>query len=244
VEDVSVAAGVDDDGYVTTDEDSGFRLRGGGLLVAHYTAKRGVRLFVEAGSNRFGRKRAYYERAQRQPVRIALGAPGRLAVTLRGYAGSGHEGWLRAALVPLGRGAAEIERLGDDAYPFREDGTLEFGPVQTGPCLLVVYVRVGERSYEAARHDVRLHAGENRLAIAMPALHRLVVRAPGLEPGTVLELMPDGAVTWLEVERRVGEDRRVVFPRLPTGRYRLTKGYRTTTFFELPHAGEVLFKPR
>jgi hypothetical protein len=246
VEDLAVFAGVDDDGDVATDDDSGFRLRDGGLLVAHYTSDPDVRLFVEVSSKRFGSKRAYYERDQLQPVRIAFGAPGRLAVTLRGYAGSGHEGWLRAALAPSDRSAAAIEELGDYSYAFREDGTLELGPAQTGSYLLVVYVGIHGQNYEAARHDVRLRAGENRLAIAMPAMHRLVVRAPGLEPGTVLELIPARAETWLGVDRRVGEDRRVVFPRLPTGRYRLMKegAWGTAMVFELPHAGEVLFEAR
>jgi hypothetical protein len=246
VQDLEVFAGVDDDGDVSTDEDSAFQRRDGGLLVAHYPAGKEARLFVEVFSKRFGRKRAYYERGRARPVRIEFGAPARLAVALRGYVGSGHEGWLRAALARSDHSAEEIEELGDDAPALDGDGKIELGPAETGLCLLVVYVQVGDEYYEAARHEVQLRAGANQLAIAMPVLHRLVIRAPGLKPGTALQLAPDRSETWLAVERRIGEDGRVVFPRLPTGRYELSKEdvYDAAMLVDLPHAGELLFEPR
>jgi hypothetical protein len=242
--DFEVLAGVVEDSWVWTDDDSAFRLRDGGLLVAHYPADEGGRRFVEVVSERFGRKRAYYERGQARPVRIEFGTPGRLSVTLRGYVGSGNEGLWRGALVPSGRTAGEIARLGEDAAVFGDAGEIAFGPVEVGRYLLVVYIQVGDEFLEAARHDLRLRAGENRLAIPIPALHRLVVRAPGLKPGTVLEL--DRGGPWPTIERRVGEDGRAVFLRLPAGRYKLWREdhYDVAMHVELPHAGELRFEPK
>jgi len=246
VQDIEVLAGAEDDGSVSTDEDSAFRLHGGGLLVAHHPAEPGARLFVEVVSKRFGRKRAYYERGQPRPVRIEFKAPGRLAVTLRGYVGSGHEGLLRAALVRPENSAEEIEELGDDAAAFDDAGKIELGPAETGPNLLIVYVQVSDDFFEAARRDVQLRAGANQLVIPIPALHRLVVWAPELKPGAVLELRPESMRTWLTVERRVAEDGRAVFLRLPAGRYKLSQedAYDTSMLVEIPYAGELRFDPR
>ena len=74
----------------------------------------------------------------------------------------------------------------------------------------------------AGTHPVRLHAGANRLSLAMPALHTLTVVVEKPAAGGQLGLGPEsrGFGFW-QLQREIPESGRVVFERLPAGRYRL-----------------------
>ena len=142
---------------------------------------------------------------------LHLAEPLRLTVVVEGYDASPLKGRLRCSVPRAGVWADELAEGGRSREYVMQPGTvlvrleLSSGPLEAIP---------------NARRAVALPSGPATLAVPVPRLHRLVVRARE-------KVLLQGDDFWLQ--RAPGEDGRARFEELPAGRYTVSAGEHKAT---------------
>lgn len=182
----------------------------------------GIRVVLSVISEQYGHKEVdLIPTAHR--VEVAFVPPARVAVTLQGYAGSGLE--RRVGMRLLARRGDDEPR--DDRFfgesSVDDDGTESFGPIEPGDYVLQMWL-VGSGLNRWDRRllselAVSVVAGDNRVAVPIPALYSLTVETAGEEePSLVLERVPSQYGT---IGGKRDASGRVVFEDLAAGDYLL-----------------------
>ncbi len=153
---------------------------------------------IRASSPRYGSVEATYSPAATRELNLQFQEPATVEAVVEGYEGSGYAGRLCLALQGADettRGASGNEASGDPGA----DGHLRWGPLVPGAYELCLYVRTeplpdGRAWYSGsgrwvARFPVVIRAGSNRLPVAVPSLHQLVVTLEGADAGSWLSLV-------------------------------------------------------
>jgi len=149
------------------------------LLLPHWDEKRygelddRARFFVDASAPGLGAVRRECERGGTAEIRFR--EPARLAVVVEGAAGHGLDGTIG---VEIRRGGRPIEPWS----PIDAEGAFRREGVQPGPIDVVLAL---DRSLWLAEREVDLKSGENEVRFAVPRLHPLTIRVPGVDGGTV-----------------------------------------------------------
>jgi hypothetical protein len=180
-------------------------------------------------SQKFGSRTMEFARAEATIVRVRMEEPAFVEVTLEGYAGSGCEGCVDLNVTPKEGGS------GGGGKP-DGDGRCRMGPVAPGAAAVQVMVsepRKG-RHMVVLRQEVDLVPGTNSVSLRMPPLYELTVVLPDDTVNTNVMLMG------LDAERgatsswaRSDGSGKVLFDRLPAGRYRLTVSGRESGTMEV-----------
>lgn len=183
---------------------------------------------ISVTSPRFGTKSIEYKLPREEPLYLRFPEPAVLEVDLTGYEGSGLEGWLQLDL----RDAPEGRRHGR-GKEIDFGGRKTFDPVEPGNWELVFTVKthIGRGSYGAqqvSRAEITLEAGVNRLTLPVPQLYSLAVEVGADKARSTInlrQLADGGGYTGVQHnEERIDDDGRVVFHRIPAGRYELSSG--------------------
>jgi hypothetical protein len=173
-----------------------------------------VKVILTARTEAFGEASTEVRQGIRE-LTMRLEAPAFADVTIVGYRGSELEGKLALELHPVNDGGI---RYWSGDSPVESDGTKRIGPKAPGEYNLSLTLATGQRWNRTAIaiQKVALRSGENRLAIAIPNLSRLVVDLPAGVEGQVM-LFGNGAPT-----RRVTiENGQAAFENLPPGQFTL-----------------------
>jgi hypothetical protein len=191
-------------------------------------------------------------------IEVHFTEPVTLVVVVAGYAGSGWVGKLQIALAPLVEGPSESE-LGQRMHrsrsgggdPFSPEGVARFEGLAPGRWRVTLRVETGDwQTRQVGTADVLATHGEQTVALSLPALYDLTVRAPRLAEGAYLFLNrvaaedSKGAFSDGHSSAQLGPDGRAVFRGLAAGDYVLqANGLPDTVEVTVPCA-EVLLDSR
>jgi hypothetical protein len=147
-----------------------------------------------------GERELALEEGQRE-VEVTFAEPVTLVVVVAGYAGSGYVGKLQVALAPVTASGSEpgtrsgtfrSSRRNED--PFSPEGVARFEGLAPGRWKVDLLVRSGDWQTRVVRSaEVQAAAGEQTVAIDLPALYDLAVVTPGLDESGYLFLTPASA---------------------------------------------------
>ncbi len=201
--------------------------------------------YVRVASPAYGTLEREYEKGKDREITIRFEEPARLAVRLVGYPGSELQGHLGFFLDPRKKkGSFRAAIPGRPGRGISPEGTLDLGPVPPGAYELVVSILLDSfRSIPAARIPVTLRAGDNDLAVPLPAVYTLTVRT-GEEVSrlTLRATSPEEPHNlWLTKKPANG---RIVFPRLPAGEYALSDERGRQMSIRIPDQVDVVYTPR
>jgi len=167
-------------------------------------------------------------------ITIRFGKPGVVKLRLEGYAGSGAEGSLYAALRAEGKGGAGA------MSPVGADGTAELR-TQTGSYRLQLVVRRGGRNWVVHAEPTRVTEGEDDVTVRMPPLYAVTVRwAGGGRPRNAVLRCTDPQLGGFRRVARLS-DKTASFGLLAAGQYELRVG-RSRKEFRVPTGGEVVLE--
>jgi hypothetical protein len=214
----------------------------GSLLVLHqsgYRDEADATYFVTAISETYGAKQASYKLGERNEVEIRFGEPATAEVTLQGYDDTRLAGALEVEAYP---GGVRAWHHHSAEYEVDSDGRVALGPIEAGPCEVVVRVKTDKwRTVELVRETLRLSPGRNAVTLALPPLYGLTVLA---DPGTELELVRLERHEDEVASGTAGADGRIAFRRLRAGRYEVRGPGKGAMGLVLPGLAEVTWRPQ
>lgn len=210
----------------------------------------GVRLSLTVESESYGSKSLDLTPGDPRLVTVQFGDPARLALTVAGLAGSGHEGTICATLIRASAVASPGRQVHSAAQRVGPDGLVTIGPKEAGEHVVLLSVASGDPLHAfdampAGRFPVRLEPGANALTVPMPALSRLTVRLDGGD-GAAVQIGSRDDEDWWWGPRSEVRGERAVFERVPPGEYRLhvwTGPHAGRMRVRVPEQSEVDFRP-
>ena len=198
---------------------------------------------LEVSHERYGRRSIELEPG-RTRVDVSFSSAARLEVTVLGYG----QGLAQGRLSLYLRNDAGRSASSEDSTP-ASDGTAIFEAVEPGTYTLELSVRWrpgGSRwDQDAVVHSqpVTLAPGPNAVAVALPALHEVVVSFPEGEAGTPFQLAHESEA-WGRRSAELDGEGRAVFSWVPGGRYRIQCPTLSAQMeIDVP-CGVVAFEPR
>jgi len=197
----------------------------------------GGRYGVEVKVTEYGSRRVWYDRKTTRKLTVRFDAPATFVATISGYVGCGLEGQLSLSLQPLSK-----DRGDSPGGRLSAEGEQRFGPTPPGAYELTLLLKRSEHNLvPVSRIRVDLKAGENRHTVLPPKLHRLTVLTEGLPEDIRLSLRPrDRSGGWWGTDRKLPENGRIVFDRLPAGDYVIEAGMQMM-FVSVPGKAMVRF---
>lgn len=207
----------------------------------------GVTFTLSAFHSRFGQIQTELAEGQSEAT-LQFDEPGNLKVTVRGYASSGLAGKLQIQVTPSADGHSTRLYYHRHSTPRLDaSGTVEFEALTPGTYRISGWIR-GEDLYSSGdtvlSEEVEIASGYQERVVDLPALHRVVVSAPDLEPGETIRMqLKDRTQGGYRNSMRVnlGEDRRAVFEYVPTGQYTVRGNSGVAKVIDVP-CGEVLLE--
>ncbi len=206
-----------------------------------------VKHIIRVRSKKYGEREVEYRRGQARELTVRFGELTLVDVTLKGFAGSGHEGKISLKVRPLGKnstGAAQYSTSQGRDRGLDPTGQASIGPLDPGHHeVVLLYGGDPYDSYEIHQVPIDVRLGKNSVSIPMPRLYQLRVVFEDSQPGARISIAPSrGRLVFGAGSREVGQDGSVVFEGLAADDYQLGQ-FAERMKVRVPEVSEVTFRP-
>jgi len=198
----------------------------------------GTTLTLQVRSDEFGTREIPCRPGVDRDLVCRFALPAHVEIVIQGFATSR---WADRVSVEARTGGRVDDPLGSIALEGeRPDsaGTVRFEALEPGDCEVVMLLRGHDSVYPISRTRVRIDPGWNMHRLPMPRLHDLEVAYHAGSPGGEM-ILEDGR--GLCLNRRLNDDRRVVFDAIPAGPY-LLGGEVGTRLVTVPASTEIQYR--
>jgi len=197
-------------------------------------------LILKVSNLKYGEREITADPLRSTEIRVRFGHPARLTVRLTGP-GTEKAASFAVGLQPASDHSTWRKEGETMKSPLSSAEPVELGPVNPGSYLVALFLKNSFFEDPIVVEQVTLSAGQNEIALPVPALYDLVVRVPPSIKRLGIRNLASSSSSFRLFEAQNGK---VVFQDLPAGTYRLITGgfYPKFMTVEVPAPGEVQFE--